>query len=89
VEEGTSPTPEGEGEGGEEEDGDGSSHSTIVEDSVSLRIYYLYYRNSLIDRLHLLKDTVCYRSRSRSRLRISKKLVFFFENLKSRPKHPY
>ncbi len=76
MEEGTLPTPEVDGEGGEEEDGDGSSRSTIVEDSVSVRIYYLYYRNSLIDRLHLLKDTVCYRSRSRSHQRISKKSVF-------------
>ncbi len=41
VEEGSSPILEGEGEWGEEEDGDGSGHSTVV--------YYLYYRNSLID----------------------------------------
>ncbi len=54
MEEGSSPTLEGEGEWGEEEDGDGSSHSTVVEDSVSLHIYYLYYRNILIDRLQLL-----------------------------------
>ncbi len=46
VEEGSSPTLEGEGEWGEEEDGDGSGHSAVF--------YYLYYRNSHIDRLQLL-----------------------------------